>query len=86
VATLLIFHEVDDVDRWLHAPTREELFGPLGISARRFVDPDHPNRVGLMVDVSDPEAFRRVMASPEAIAAMTADGVRRDTVVTLVEA
>ena len=37
--TLLIFHEVDDVDHWLASPRREEFFGPLGITARTFVDP-----------------------------------------------
>ncbi len=85
MTTLLIFHEVDDVERWLHAPAREDLFGPPGIAARRFVDPDHPHRVGLIVDVPDIESFRRAMASPEAISAMTTDGVRRETLVMLVE-
>src|ERR1035441_3644655 len=30
--TLLAFHEVDDVERWLGSPRREEVFGPLGIT------------------------------------------------------
>jgi hypothetical protein len=37
--TVLIVHEVDDVDSWLAPPGRREMFGPLGITARTFVDP-----------------------------------------------
>ena len=37
--TLLIFHEVDDVEHWLSSPKREEVFGPLGITVRTFIDP-----------------------------------------------
>ena len=29
MATMLILHDVDDVDHWLNSPKREELFGPL---------------------------------------------------------
>jgi hypothetical protein len=38
MATYLAFHEVDDVDHWLNSPRREEVFGPLGITARTFQD------------------------------------------------
>ena len=38
--TLLIFHEVDDVDHWVSSPKRKEVFGPLGISVRTFRDPE----------------------------------------------
>ena len=53
MATLLGFHEVDDVDHWLSSPKREEVFGPLGITVRTFRDPEGSNRVGLIVDVPD---------------------------------
>lgn len=46
MATLLIFHEVDDVDHWLSSPRRQELFGPIGMTVRTFVDPRKTNRVG----------------------------------------
>jgi len=85
VTTLLIFHEVDDVDHWLSSPRREETFGPTGISARTFVDPQNANRVGLIVDVPDMETFQQVMASEAAADAMKYDGVRPHTLVTLVE-
>ena len=48
--TLLVFHEVDDVDRWLASPKREEFFGPLGMTARiRFATPQGSNPVELLV-------------------------------------
>jgi hypothetical protein len=73
------------VDHWLAAPTREAVFGPMGITIRTFVDPEKSNRVGLIVDVPDMAAFREVMASTVAADAMSSDGVRPDTLVILVE-
>jgi hypothetical protein len=85
MATVLIFHEVDDVGHWLASPKRMELFGPLGMSARTFIDPTQSNRVGLIAEVPDMETFQNAMTSDEAAEAMKADGVRGDTVVVLVE-
>jgi len=85
MATLLIFHEVDDVDHWLSSPRRQELFGPLGMTVRTFVDPENTNRVGLVVDVPDMDTFQRMMESEAAADAMKFDGVRRDTLLVLVE-
>jgi hypothetical protein len=83
--TILITHEVDDVDHWLASPKREEFFGPLGMTARTFVDPDHSNRVGLIAEVPSMEAFQEAMASPAAAEAMKHDGVRPDTLQVLTE-
>ncbi|SDM03532.1 hypothetical protein [Arthrobacter sp. ok362] len=85
MATLLIFHEVDDVNHWLSSPRRQELFGPMGMTVRTFVDPEKTNRVGLIVDVPDMDTFQRMMESEAAADAMEFDGVRRDTILTLVE-
>jgi hypothetical protein len=85
MATVLIFHEVDDVGHWLASPKRMELFGPLGMSARTFIDPTQSNRVGLIAEIPDMETFQNVMTSDAAAEAMKADGVRGDTVVVLVE-
>ena len=84
--TLLVFHEVDDVDHWLASPKREELFGPLGMTARTFRDPTDSNRVGLIVEVPDIAAWEQVLQTEEAAAAMKADGVRPETILGLVEA
>jgi hypothetical protein len=83
--TIMIFHEVDDVDHWLKSPRRLEVFGPLGITARTFVDRDQPNRVGLLVEAPSMEVYREAMESPGAAAAMEYDGVRLGTVQVLIE-
>jgi hypothetical protein len=84
--TLLVFHEVDDVDHWLASPKREELFGPLGMTARTFRDPEGSNRVGLLVEVPDVAAWEAALQTHEAAEAMKFDGVRSETIVGLVEA
>jgi hypothetical protein len=85
MATIMVFHEVDDVDHWLSSPKREELFGPMGMTARTFIDPEKTNRVGLIVELPDVETFRRALESEQAAEAMKFDGVRPDTIVMLVE-
>ncbi len=83
--TLLVFHEVDDVDRWLASPKREEFFGPLGMSTRAFRDPDGSNRVGLIVEVPSLEDLQEALQSEGAAEAMKHDGVRPETMLMLVE-
>ena len=83
--TVMAFHEVDDVDHWLRSPKREEFFGPLGMSARTFVDPNETNRVGLLITVPDLETLQTALASEAAADAMKFDGVRPETIVMLVE-
>ena len=85
MTTLMIFHEVNDVGHWLGSPRREEVFGPMGIRVRTFVDPEKSSRVGLIVEVPDMDAFRQVMESEVAADAMRFDGVRPETIVMLVE-
>ena len=83
--TLLVFHEVDDVDHWFASPTREEFFGPLGMTARTFRDPAGSNRVGLLVDVPSLAAWEAALQSEAAAQAMQADGVRPETILLLSE-
>jgi hypothetical protein len=83
--TVLIFHEVDDVDHWVRSPKREEFFGPLGMTARVFIDPTKTNRVGLIAEVPDMETLQAALTSDAAAEAMKHDGVRPDTIVMLVE-
>ena len=84
--TLLVFHEVDDVDHWLASPKREEFFGPLGMTARTFRDPEGSNRVGLIVEVPSIAAWQEALQTEEAAEAMKYDGVRPETILGLVEA
>jgi hypothetical protein len=85
MATLLIFHEVDDVDRWLASPRREELAGPLGITGRLFRDPQGSNRVGIILEVPDMATFEKMVEADPTWEAAKADGVRVDTAVVLHE-
>jgi hypothetical protein len=84
--TLMVTHEVDDVDHWLASPKREELFGPRGITHTTFTDPEGSKRVGLVVEVPDLSAWEEALQSDEAAEAMKHDGVHPDTLVTLVKA
>jgi hypothetical protein len=86
VATILVFHEVNDVEHWLRSPKRQEVFGPFGITGRLFTDPAKTNRVGLILEVPDMEALQQFMQSGEAAEAMKFDGVRPDTLLFLEEA
>jgi hypothetical protein len=45
MATMMVFHEVDDVDHWLASPKPEEFFGLMSMTARTFIDPEKTNRV-----------------------------------------
>jgi hypothetical protein len=84
--TVLIVHEVDDVDRWLQSPRRDEVFGPLGFTVRTFVDPTDAHRVGLIVEGdAGLDAMQEMLKTDEAAEAMEHDGVRPETIVLLVE-
>lgn len=85
MTTLMILHEVDDVDHWLASPRREQFFGPLGFTARTFVDAERSNRVGLVVECPDMDTFQRALQTDDAADAMRFDGVRPETIVVLAE-
>ena len=82
----IAYHDVKDKDLWLASNTREEFFGPLGVTnIRTFVDPTNPTRVGLLMDVSDLDAVAAALQTPEAAKAEAHDGVVSETIVILVE-
>ena len=83
--TLIAYHEVDDREHWLASPKREEVFGPLGITIRTFIDPANPDRVAVLAEVPDMAAFEELMQSQAGAEAMSHDGVRRETMVIFVE-
>lgn len=83
--TLLVFHEVDDVNHWLSSPKRKEIFGPLGITVRTFRDPEGSKRVGLIVEVPDMDTFQKAMQSESVADAMKFDGVHPETLLILTE-
>jgi len=83
MSTFMAFHEVDNVDHWVSSPKREEIFGPMGISFQTFVDPNGSNRVGLIAEIPDIEAFQAFLGTDVGAAAMAHDGVRPETIVIL---
>ena len=86
MATVLIIHDVDDVEHWLNSPRREEVFGPLGITVRTFSDPQGSKHVGLIAEIPDMDAWQEVLQSEAGAEAMKFDGVRPETLLALMEA
>lgn len=84
MTTVMITHEVDDVDHWLTSPVREQILGPMGITVRTFVDPNKTNHVGLVAEIPDLDAFHEMLSSEAAAEAMKYDGVHPETIAMLV--
>jgi len=83
---VLAFHEVKDVQQWLSSPTREEFFGPLGVTEiKTYVDPEGSKRVGVSMNVADMEAVMGAVQAREGADAMERDGVIAETMVILIE-
>ena len=82
--TLISFHEVDDVDKWLNSKGRDEFFGSRGITVRTFKDLKGTNSVGLILEVPDMSVLE-ALQTDEAAAAMREDGVRAETLLILEE-
>ena len=85
MATYVITHEVDDVDKWLSSSKREEVFGPIGVTVRTFSDPNGSSKTALIAEIPDIEAFQELMKSDAAAEAMQHDGVKPETVLLLSE-
>ena len=85
MATYVITHEVDDVDKWLSSSKREEVFGPIGVTVRTFSDPNGSSKTALIAEIPDIEAFQELMNSDAAAEAMKHDGVKPETVLLLSE-
>ena len=81
MATYIAFHEVDDVDHWLHSPKRQELVGPMGITGQLFTDTAKSNRVAVILEIPDMAAFQELLQSEAGVDAMKFDGVHPETIV-----
>ena len=85
--TVIGYHDVKDTKHWLASPMREKFFGPLGVTGiRKFVDPQNPTRVGVLMEVPDMNKLKTAMSSPGAAEAMAHDEVLAEPLVMLVEA
>ena len=85
MATYLITHEVDDVEHWMQSPKRAEAFATINATARPFRDPQGSNRVGLIAEIPDMDAFQEFIKSDEAAEAMKNDGVKPESILILSE-
>ena len=90
MTTAIVFHEVEDgtvwANAWKHGPgSRHELFGKIGVKCRNFRDPDNINAAGLVLEIPDMAAFQALLESEEGQQAMREDGLKVDTMRTLVE-
>ena len=84
MATLIVFHEVEDGQKWANAwqekpGSRHEMFAKIGVEARTFRDPDNPDSTGLILEVPDLERFNAFMGSDEAKEAMEEDSLKVET-------
>ena len=80
MTTIMVVHDVNDVQHWLDSPKRAEFFGALGMTVKTFVDPGGGNRVGVIIEnVPSLEALTESLQSADAAAAMVHDGVQPDT-------
>lgn len=77
---VMAIHEVEDFDHWIAAwrgeNSRHDMFRAHGVEhSHTFQSADNPNLTGVVLSISDMEAFNAFMASDEATEAATADGV-----------
>jgi hypothetical protein len=85
--TVFAYHDVKDTGHWLGSGEREKFFGPLGVTnIRTFTDPSNPNRVGVLMDVSDMDAVQAALQTQAGADTMERDGVVAESLVILVEA
>ncbi len=84
MAALIIFHEVEDGQKWASAwkkgpGSRHEMFAQIGVTARIFRDPEKLDSTGLILEVPNMELFLSFMATDEASKAMAEDGLKVET-------
>lgn len=89
-AHVMILHEVEDANRWMAAwrgkDSRKMLFKANGAEhVHAFHSADKPELAGLVVSVSDMQAFLAMLASEQGQAAAAEDGVKADTIVMMDE-
>ncbi len=87
--TVMVFHEVENGEHWANAwkdgaGSRHEFFDGIA-KIRTFRDPNNPNMTGVLADVSDMDAFEKLLASDEGKKAMAEDGLKVETMRVLEE-
>ena len=90
MATVMIFHEVNDGAHWAKAwkkgaGSRHEFFAKYGVTARNFKDPSNPNQTGILAETPDLNGFMAMLETDEGKKAMAEDGLKVDTIRILTE-
>ncbi len=82
---VLATHEVEDVAKWVLSPVRQSIFGSKGIKVPTFTDPNGTNITGLLLEEPDMDEFQALMQTDEAREGAEGDGVKFDTLQTLMQ-
>jgi hypothetical protein len=77
---VILTAQVEDSKKWVKAfQTHGDVFRALGTTVIHYTASDR-NEVALYSEVVDLDQYLRGLQSPETLAAMAVDGVKRDTV------
>src|SRR5258706_7486962 len=84
MTTAIVFHEVKNGENWADAwrkgpGSRHEMFGKIGVKARTFRDPKDADSTGLILEIPDMAKVQALLASDEGTQAMSADGLKVET-------
>jgi hypothetical protein len=90
MTTMIIFHEVKNGDQWAEAwrkgrGSRHEMFAKLGVNARTFRDPKNFDSTGVLLEIPDLAKWQTFMESDEVKKTMSEDGLKIESMRTLVE-
>lgn len=90
MTTAIVMHEVEIGEVWAKAwkpgpGSRHELFAEIGVKARNFRDPENHNLTGLILEIPDMDAFKKILDSEDGKQAMAEDGLKLETMRMLVE-
>ncbi len=85
--TVIVLHDVDDVDHWLDlTEARGTVWAPAGSRRARSAARSGSNHVGLVAEIPDMRGLAGDASSPrQAPTAMKFDGVRPETIRILME-
>lgn len=81
MAKIVLTAEVENTEKWEKAfRTHADLFKKMGVATRYDYAIGKGNTVAVCAEAKDAKAFLKSLESPENVAAMKNDGVKRDTV------
>jgi len=90
MTTMMIVHETENGEHWAKSwqkgeGSRHEMFGEIGVKCRIFRDPNNPDFTGVLAEIPDMTEFENFLATDEAKKAMAEDGLKVESMRTLIE-